>query len=282
MSTDSRDRRNEAHRIIQQFCRDEIAPLSIIVVAAHPDDEVIGAGGLLPRIRDDAYFIHVTDGSPQDPGDARAAGCATREDYAALRRRELAYALSQAGIGIRKSYMLGFGDQKAAHSLGAITRRLSGIMGRVEPDVVLTHPYEGGHPDHDSTAFAVQLACELLLDGGRKAPPVIEFTSYHAGPGGMRVGEFLPSSCPVTELVLNAQERALKRRMFDCFRSQHRVLEQFPIGVERFRPAPEYDFLRPPHPGTLHYENFEWGVSGAGWRNLARTALDSIGSLAWR
>lgn len=46
----------------------------------------------------------------------------------------------------------------------------------------------------------------------------------------------------------------------------------FPIDVERFREAPEYDFTQPPHEGRLHYEYFDWGMTGDRWRSLASEA----------
>jgi hypothetical protein len=50
-------------------------------------------------------------------------------------------------------------------------------------------------------------------------------------------------------------------------------LINFPVGVERFRYAPSYDFTRPPHDGRLFYEEQNWGVSGKEWCRLARQAL---------
>ena len=61
--------------------------------------------------------------------------------------------------------------------------------------------------------------------------------------------------------------------MFECFHTQRQVLCWFPIEVERFRKAPAYNFTRPPHPGKLHYDYFDWGVTGEKWLRLAREAL---------
>ena len=44
------------------------------------------------------------------------------------------------------------------------------VLDDVRPDVVLTHAYEGGHSDHDATAFAVHLAAGVMRREGGKAP----------------------------------------------------------------------------------------------------------------
>ena len=51
----------------------------VALVVAHPDDEVIGAGGRLSHWQD-CHIIYVTDGAPQNSLDAAAAGFGTRED----------------------------------------------------------------------------------------------------------------------------------------------------------------------------------------------------------
>src|SRR5205814_7417288 len=100
----------------------------------------------------------------------------------------------------------------------------------------------------------------LARDGG--APDLVEMTSYHArDDGSVAVGKFLDAAaCAETVVRLSSAEQSFKRRMLDCFASQGQVLSGFPLDVERFRPAPTYDFTRPPHAGALHYERHHWGV----------------------
>ena len=65
--------------------------------------------------------------------------------------------------------------------------------------------------------------------------------------------------------------------MLDCHATQRAVLVPFTVRVERFRSAPSYDFRLPPHPGALHYDRRNWGMSGGHWRSLAQTALERLG-----
>jgi N-acetylglucosamine malate deacetylase 2 len=159
-------------------------------------------------------------------------------------------------------------DQQVSFNLVGFTRRLiSAIPHRA---VLLTHPYEGGHPDHDGCAFAAQAACHVRIDVVRA-----EFTSYHADPGGLRCGNFLSgSACQTT--VLNEDDRRRKQQMFDCFMTQRATLGCFTIQDERFRLAPEYDFTEPPHSGQLFYERFDWGMTGERFRALAQEALQDL------
>ncbi len=244
----------------------------VVLVAAHPDDETIGAGGLLPRLRD-VVIVHVTDGAPRDLRDARAAGFEFREDYAQARRLELLNALELAGIGREQTRALNVPDQEASLDLAGLAQRVAEILAEERPGAVLTHPYEGGHPDHDATAFAVHAACAGLP----AAPDIYEFTSYHARNGAMAMGEFLMSQEPGAAIQLSNEDRERKRRMVDCFATQREVLRNFPIDIERFRAAPAYDFTQAPHAGKLFYENFPWGMTGEKWRRLAAEALQRLG-----
>lgn len=246
----------------------------VLLIAAHPDDETIGAGVLLSR-RKSVQVVHITDGSPMDPSDALAAGFSTREEYAQARRRETIEAMAVAGIPERAILNLHFTDQQTAFHLNEISAAVSYLIRQIRPDVVLTHAYEGGHPDHDSVAFACHLAQRICGDATFS---LYEFTGYHSGPHGMEIYAFLSQpGCSEYTFPLNLQERRCKLEMMRKFTTQANTLQPFSQPqVERFRVAPQYDFVHPPHQGKLWYENFQWGVDGAKWREMASQTLSEI------
>ncbi len=249
----------------------------LLVIVAHPDDEVIGAGAhfrLWPR----ATFVHVTDGAPRNMSDALRAGIRTREQYAAVRRKELQQALTLAGIPAAHLLALGIGDQESSYRLDFLTWSVLELLLELRPVAVLTQPYEGGHPDHDSTAFALHTACRWLQTRQKRAPEILELTSYHNSAGSMQTSQFLAAGGdPELSVVLDQEQRKLKMRMLACFATQQHVLKWFPVDLERFRKAPNYDFSAPPHGGKLYYELFDWGMTGLRWRDLAAGAARKVG-----
>ncbi|MDQ3258708.1 MAG: PIG-L family deacetylase [Acidobacteriota bacterium] len=249
-----------------------------VVVAAHPDDEVIGLGSLLPRLRQ-ATFIYTTDGAPRDREDATRAGFDSLDSYKDARRRELACAFALAGVTKPKIKTLPFVDKEAPLNLVRLTHALAREFARTRPALILTHAYEGGHPDHDATAFAVRHALHLYQSENlqREPPALIEYTSYHEHENTFRCGAFLPHAGADDEhelrLQLSPAARELKQNLFRCFASQDYVLGNFSIEEERFRCAPTYNFNQPPHAGRLHYETFGWDWTGEKWRVLAHNAV---------
>jgi LmbE family N-acetylglucosaminyl deacetylase len=256
----------------------------VLMVVAHPDDETIGAGGLLPRLPG-LRIVHITDGAPRDPADTLAAGFQRREDYAAARRRELISAMRLAGVEPWQLLTMNVVDQESSLEMAYITLKLVDLIRKGRPGVILTHPYEGGHPDHDAAAFAVHAACARV-----DAPPeVYEFASYHVAAQVQTVGRhdpaprietgrFLPGTDMGEMVPLDEATRSRKLEMFDCFSTQQRMLQHFRVDEERFRPSPAYDFTTAPHSGPLLYESFGWTLTGERWRLLAQEALKTLGA----
>jgi LmbE family N-acetylglucosaminyl deacetylase len=269
------------HALMRCFTqpRGQVEPPRVLVVAAHPDDESIGVGGMFPRLAGSLEVVHVTDGAPRHRRQWGRQEFRTWDDYAAQRHREVECALAVAGLRsadvCRRMEVM---DSEVSLNLIPATRRLMEILDETRPGVVITHPYEGGHTDHDATAFAVRAAVTLLARDGAATPALAEFTSYHNEGGEKVVNRFLPwDGAPETDVALTGEEKDMKRRMYDCFVTQYGVLRDMPIRLERYRPAPRYDFTQAPHAGRLRYERYPLGIRGKHWRQLAADAMEHLG-----
>lgn len=257
-----------------RLLRDEDSDVRALFVVAHPDDETLGAGALLQRLRG-ATIVHVTDGAPRDAA-LWNAPAKDRDAYAAARRVELTHALSLVDH-IPQLRTLDAVDQEAVDGLVALARDLAVTLAELRPDVVLTHPYEGGHPDHDAAAVVVQAAIALRARAGATTPALLELAYYHALGGAPIYGRFVPDDArPELAIPLAPEVRARKQRMLECFTTQRDVLAAFPTDVERYREGKVHDFSQPPHAGVLHYELMKWS-DGASWRARVRAAADELG-----
>jgi LmbE family N-acetylglucosaminyl deacetylase len=256
---------------------DDLPSRTALVVMAHPDDEAIAAGALLARFPR-AGVICVTDGAPRRGNFARDAGFDNWMDYAGARRGEAEAALALLGRKIEPMRNLGIADQEAALNLVPAARYLAGKIGSGFSHVI-THAYEGGHPDHDSTAFCVHAACALIAKAGGTPPVIVEAPLYNAPKGSFQHSKFVPhaDAGPVAVFKLSPAEQDLKRRMFDCHVTQRAVFADFDGTQEAYRLAPRYHFSAPPHPGDAGYNQFMGAFTGAVWRKHAWRAMRELG-----
>ena len=258
--------------LLERLARGEPVDDRIVLVAAHPDDETLALASRMDRLPD-LCVIHLTDGAPFDMADARRAGAPTREDYAEMRRKEVRAAM-QAMRGTAELRCYWHPDQEAILHAEAIVAQL--VRDIWDADAVLTHPYEHGHPDHDTAALCVAVALARLRDQGRRVPEHLEFPSYHLRGGEPVFGAFWPDpAAPETALDLSDDDRERRERALRCFRSQRAFLSKVPHWDERLRPAPTYDFGAPAPPGEALYDRWGWAITAADWRRHAATLLGS-------
>lgn len=248
----------------------------VAIVVAHPDDETIGCGAALSRL-DGATLLLVTDGAPLAGADAGRAGFASIADYRAARARELRAALAAADVDIRCLVEFGVADQGVASSLAPLARRLASVFEERHIAVVLTHAFEGGHPDHDGVAFCVHAAAALL---GARAPAVIEMPYYHLGEDGVTmVAQRFCDGADDVVVDLPTSSRRLKTAMMRAHASQEPTLRSFGCETERYRLAKKYDFRKLPNDGRIFYSTFDSGFAPQNWPSAAHAALVALGLL---
>ncbi len=261
---------------LTRWCSDLDTPV-VLAFVAHPDDDVLGFGGRLSFVASEIHIAYLSDGAPARSEFYTCHGFRTRIEYARARRREAHCALELAGVPSSRVCELGAVDQQVAYDLSRLTNAAKALIERVEPEVVLTHAYEGGHPDHDAAACLVHAALRQIARTHSQRPALIEFPSYHQQNGALVYGEFLPVLGTVERSVsLDAAARGRKLRMLQCHSTQIEVWRNFPLEVERFRVAPEYDFTHPPG-APFHYDEVDWGVSGEQFLGRARGTLHQLG-----
>lgn len=143
----------------------ELGAMTFIVLAAHPDDETLGAGGFLARLNAAGAAIDVllcTAGEASHP----ESPTTTPEQLAAVRLSEFRAAVSGLAPGASRQY-LHFRDGHLAADRDRIAAAVSesiAAAGRPADQVVIVAPYRSdGHTDHDVLGT---VAAELAAQGG--------------------------------------------------------------------------------------------------------------------
>ncbi|HET9948525.1 MAG TPA: PIG-L family deacetylase [Longimicrobiales bacterium] len=256
-----------AWRFVLELARRRRSDRAVLVLAPHPDDETIGLGGCLGRLPS-ARVLFLTDGAPSERA-LWGVRATSREGYARLRAREAHGALALCGLGRGRVAFAPGRDLETARALVPLAEHVLARARAYGCGLLVTTPYEGGHPDHDGAA----LVASLVRRASRGAIDVVEMASYHWTGGALVTQRFPPDGCRAVAVPLGAADRARKRAMLERYHSQRAVLRAFTAGdVEWLRAAPRYDFGAPPRAVTVLYERPGWPVCCEGWRERARAA----------
>ena len=134
----------------------------ILVIAAHPDDEVLGCGGTIAKHiskKDKVYVIFMANGV-----DSRNSP--SKKD---LKDRILSSKLAKNILGITSSYHLNFPDNKMdSIPILNVIQKLEEIIKKINPEIVYTHHEGDLNIDHKITNAAVMTACRPLPNSSIK------------------------------------------------------------------------------------------------------------------
>jgi LmbE family N-acetylglucosaminyl deacetylase len=176
---------------------------SVVIIAAHPDDEILGVGGTIARLAADGArlsLVAVTDGEASHPGHPDPTGLASR------RSAETAQALRALGAGSCEIIRMGWPD---AGLTGAEAPLAEAIAPLIRGFDMCLAPWDGDlHGDHEATGRAACLtgvpACHYpvwMWHWARPADPRVPWAAARRVP-------------------LPARIRYLKKAAIACFASQ--------------------------------------------------------------
>lgn len=125
-----------------------------VIVAPHPDDEVIGAAGLIAALRrqgSDVDVIVVSDGAASHPSSKRWP----RERLVAARRQESLRALRRLAVLPDRVTFLGLPDGALSSHDALCRRALHRSLARRAADLLVAPAVSDAHPDHQAVAAAL-------------------------------------------------------------------------------------------------------------------------------
>lgn len=187
----------------------------VCIFAPHPDDEVLGCGGLLQQLAANGnalVLVHVTNGTQSHPHSQiyppeKLDIIRPQESLNALDVLDIAHQVTTIALELPDGDV--FAQQEAFH------RKLAVI---IQPNDILVTPFvHDGHPDHEATGQVVatfaksrQLACyQVLIWAWHWAKPDDKRIPWHYA----------------SRVDLSVEQLLRKKRAIACFESQISVDE---------------------------------------------------------
>lgn len=146
--------------------------MDILVIAAHPDDEVLGMGGTIKKLTKQKNKVHlcvVSDGA-----------AAVKDKKALIEKRKKACLKSGKLLGISTFDFLMLPDMKLDHIPQLkINLQIEKIIKKYNPSTVYTTPYSDFHKDH-------QKIHECTLVATRPASSNVKYVLSYEIPGTVK------------------------------------------------------------------------------------------------
>ena len=150
----------------------------VMVIAAHPDDEVLGCGGAIIKhvnAGDEVCIIVLADGVTSriyDPLVSRTIELKQAKMAIAMRKKEFFRAAKILGVKSSNCFWLGLPDQRLdAVPLLDIIKQIEKISAKICPDIVYTHHWGDLNRDH-------RVCCEAAMTAFRPSRSKVEFYCF--------------------------------------------------------------------------------------------------------
>ena len=183
--------------------------MNVLVIAAHPDDEVLGVGGTIARHADEGDSVYVV---------ILAWGIASRYEARLVSQQMESINNATKILGIKETILIGFGRrQKRFDELPFIDiiKPIEENIQRFKPDILYTHHRGDTNMDHQiafratinaarviSPYLVNKILCYETLSSTDQAPPFPEYA-------------FMPNVFVNIEKYLNQKLKAMKCYKFE-------------------------------------------------------------------
>lgn len=181
----------------------------VIVVSPHPDDEVLGCGGLIYTARQagiDVRVLAVTSGEACYPNHPRCTSSRLRQ----IRNDELRLAVAELGVQPTAIALLNFRDGCVTRDEPALVRAIATHL-RPNDHLFCTASWDG-HPDHEAVGRASRAAADLLQT---QLSEFLIWAWHWTDPGCL-----VPPRSGAVRCGLGSEARQAKQRAMACFTSQ--------------------------------------------------------------
>src|SRR5579872_2857522 len=213
-----------------------------LIIAPHPDDDVIAAGGLMQRAiagGGELRVLFITDGD-NNPWPQRFMqrkwflSAADRSSWGSTRRQEALCSLALFGIAPECATFLALPDsgmaRMARRGVAEVSEAIRRVIDDFQPTLVVSPSSFDLHADHRAVSFFVHNAAPERA--------IVTYVVHGKGPGGRLA----------LRIALSDRERQRKREAIECHRSQlalsrRRFLAYARTGESFYRA--EFDVARP-------------------------------------
>ena len=227
----------------------------ILILAPHPDDEVVGCAAAIDRARAQGAVVSVL---------FLTNGCLAREarwpwdraqNAAAVERRRAEAMAAASFFGFTLLNWPSRATRRVCQDWHTIADEAAAAIKALKPDQCWLPAYEGGHPDHDA---ANALPLRLPTPAASAIPVFLEYAEYNFKGRRARPQCFPNQGADIETLTLTEAEKERKAAGFALYASESRNLRGLLSGQEQFRPWQKKDYTKPPHKGVLWYRRFSW------------------------
>ncbi len=182
---------------------------TVLVVAAHPDDEILGCGGTLARHVDEGDQVYVL---------ILADGETSREQAGSVSERWENASRAAKILGVRLHNILGFPDNQLDQvALLQVAKSIEDALVELKPDVIYTHHGGDLNIDHQIACRAVMTACRPLPGSEIRAIYTFETVSSTEWMVPQQDHDFVPTHIVDVSRTLTKKMAALK-----CYEAEMR------------------------------------------------------------